>query len=47
MPLEVRDTVQGKRMLRETRNEARLVFPQRGWGPKYPTSRGLFLLRFA
>lgn len=36
-----------KSMLTDTRNEVRLVFPQRGWGPKYPTSRGLFLLRFA
>lgn len=30
-------------MLTDTRNEARLVFPQRGWGPKYPSSRGLIL----
>ena len=37
-------------MLTDTRNEARLVFPQRGWGPKYPSSRGLILtllLQFA
>lgn len=33
----------GQSMLTDTRNEARLVFPQRGWGPKYPSSRGLIL----
>ena len=30
-------------MLTETRNGARLVFTQRGWGPKYTSSRGLIL----
>ena len=39
-----------KSMLTDTRNdsnEARLVFPHGGWGPKYPSSRGLILLQFA
>ena len=34
-------------MLTDTRNEARLVFPHGGWGPNYPSSRGLILLQFA
>ena len=33
--------VEAQSMLTDTRNEARLVFLQRGWGPNYPSSRGL------
>ena len=38
--------LRAKAFLTVTRNEARLVFPQRDWGPKYPTSRGLILSAF-
>lgn len=39
-------SLRAKAFLTVTRNEARLVFPQRDWGPKYPTSRGLIVSAF-